>query len=142
MLTPSNPPMLVEASSDDRRVILLCDNHNLARAIELLIEDLPGVIVQTWELGQVKEDCRCENIPVVCSLVVVAMSSALREPFLELARSGLAGLVGRVPIVVITERHFEFHPQDLITQVSFPYEINQLKQLFLSSLTEQASARQ
>jgi hypothetical protein len=60
-------------------------------------------------------------------LIVVATSSPSSEPVVELARSALTGYIGRVPLLIISDRPFAPDPQDWITHLSFPFQVDELR---------------
>jgi len=59
-------------------------------------------------------------------LIVVAMSSPTSEPVVALARASLAGQIGQVPLLIISDRPFHSDPNDRIIHLDFPFDIDGL----------------
>jgi hypothetical protein len=59
-------------------------------------------------------------------LIVVAMSSPSSEPVVALSRASLAGRIGQVPLLIISDRPFHSEPDDQITHLDFPFDIDRL----------------
>jgi len=59
-------------------------------------------------------------------LIVVAMSSSTSEPIVALARASLAGRIGQVPLLIISDRPFHSEPDDQIAHLDFPFDIDGL----------------
>jgi hypothetical protein len=108
-----------------RRVLILSDNDGLSRAIALNLSSCLNVKIarfdpkspQGWTL-QTETDS--------FDLMIVAMSSPTSEPVVALARASLAGLIGRVPLLIISDRPFDSAADDRITHLDFPFDIDKL----------------
>jgi hypothetical protein len=60
-------------------------------------------------------------------LIIVALSATSGEPVVALARAGLAGCIGQVPVLIISERSFEAQPEERIAHVPFPFHPDELR---------------
>jgi hypothetical protein len=131
-----------------KRVLVLSDNDGLSRAIKLNLErsDLEVVKLALNSPGQQRPELRPEpNRRAVegrCpepvkgrgnqaemgdfDLIVVAMSSSTSEPIVALARASLAGRIGQVPLLIISDRPFHSEPDDQIAHLDFPFDIDGL----------------
>jgi hypothetical protein len=58
--------------------------------------------------------------------MIVAMSSHTSEPVVTLARASLAGSIGQIPLLIISDRPFDSAPDDRITHLDFPFDIERL----------------
>jgi hypothetical protein len=119
-----------------KRVLVLSDNDGLSRAIKLNLErsDLEVVKLALNSPGQ---RCPEPNRRAVkgrgnqaemgdFDLIVVAMSSSTSEPIVALARASLAGRIGQVPLLIISDRPFHSDPDDQIVHLDFPFDIDGL----------------
>ena len=115
-----------------KRVLVLSDHDGLSRALELSLRrnHLEVVRLALSSPGQ-----RCPA-PVEgrgsqaevgeFDLIVVAMSSPTSEPVVALARASLAGQIGQVPLLIISDRPFHCDPDDQIIHLNFPFDIDGL----------------
>ena len=130
-----------------KRVLVLSDNDGLSRAIKLNLErsDLEVVKFALNSPGQQSQPCPEPNRRAVkgrCpepvegresqaemddfDLIVVAMSSSTSEPIVALARASLAGRIGQIPLLIISDRPFHSDPDDQIIHLDFPFDIDGL----------------
>ena len=108
-----------------KRVLILSDNEGLSRAIALNLDTCLKVKStrfkpkppQDWEL-------QAENDGF--DLMILAMSLSTSEPVVALARASLVGLIGQVPLLIISDRPFDSAPNDQITHLDFPFDIDKL----------------
>ena len=108
-----------------KRVLILSDNSGLSRAIALNLSSCLEVKTarlepespQSWKLQTENEGF---------DLMIVALSSPNSEPVVALARASLAGSIGRVPLLIISDRPFDSAPDDRITHLDFPFDIDRL----------------
>jgi DNA-binding response OmpR family regulator len=107
-----------------KTVLVLSDNEGLSRAIELNLErsDLEVIRFASSSPGQWGSQAEVGDF----DLIVVAMSSPTSEPVVTLARASLAGLIGQVPLLIISDRPFHSEPDDQITHLDFPYDLDRL----------------
>jgi hypothetical protein len=54
------------------------------------------------------------------------MSSPTSEPVVALSRASLAGQIGQVPLLIISDRPFQSDPDDRIIHLDFPFDIDGL----------------
>jgi DNA-binding response OmpR family regulator len=107
-----------------KRVLVLSDNDGLSRAIELNLER-SGLEVVKLALSSPGQRGRQAEVGDF-DLIVVAMSSPTNEPVVALAKASLAGLIGQVPILIISDRPFHSDPDDQIIHMDFPFDIDKL----------------
>jgi hypothetical protein len=120
------------ARSARKRVLVLSDNDGLSRAIEL---NLKHNHLEVIRLALSSPGQRCPE-PVEgrgsqaevgdFDLIVVAMSSPTSEPVVALARASLAGRIGQVPLLIISDRPFHSDLDDQIIHLDFPFDIDGL----------------
>jgi DNA-binding response OmpR family regulator len=107
-----------------KRVLVLSDNDILSRAIELNLKQshLKVVRLALSSPGQRGSQAEVGDF----DLIVVAMSSPTNEPIVALARASLAGRIGQVPLLIISDRPFHSDPDDQIIHLDFPLVIDGL----------------
>jgi len=108
-----------------KRVLVLSDNDGLSRAIGLNLKHshLEVIRLALSSPGQRGSQAEMDDF----DLIVVAMSSPTSEPVVALARASLAGRVGQVPLLIISDRPFHSDPDDQIIHLDFPFDINGLR---------------
>ena len=110
---------------EGRRAVVVSDSELLARAIEHSLED-------RWHMDVVQPPAEASGWPGMewgfnhLDLIVVAVSAWAGEPLLALVRASLAPQIGRVPILVVSERRFESHPNEKILHLGFPFKPEEL----------------
>ena len=107
-----------------KRVLVLSDNDILSRAIELNLKQshLKIVRLALSSPGQPGSQAEVGDF----DLIVIAMSSPTNEPIVALARASLAGRIGQVPLLIISDRPFYSDPDDQIIHLDFPFDIDGL----------------
>ncbi len=107
-----------------KRVLVLSDNDGLSKAIELNLErsDLKVVRFALTSVERRKNQVEVGDF----DLIVLAMSLPTSEPVVALARASLARRIGQVPILIISDRPFYSDPDDQITHLDFPFDIDRL----------------
>ncbi|MCB0023746.1 MAG: hypothetical protein M9936_26800 [Caldilinea sp.] len=63
-----------------------------------------------------------------CKLILLALSRSSNEPVVVLAQAGLTQLVGRVPLLIISDRTFQADPERHIFHLPFPFSAQALRQ--------------
>lgn len=107
-----------------KRVLVLSDNDGLSRAIEL---NLKHNHLEVIRLALSSPEQRGSQAEVGdFDLIVVAMSSPTSEPVVALARASLAGRIGQVPLLIISDRPFHPDLDDQIIHLDFPFDIDGL----------------
>ena len=115
-----------------KRVLVLSDNDGLSRVIEL---NLKHSHLEVVRLALSPPGQRCpESVEGRGSqaeggdldLIVVAMSLPTSEPVVALARASLAGRIGQVPLLIISDRPFHSDLDDQIIHLDFPFDIDGL----------------
>ena len=103
-----------------KRVLVLSDNDRLSRAIELNLNNRMEVkVIRLAPRSSAQRRSQTEAGDF--DLIVVAMSSPTSEPVVALARASLAGRIGQVPLLIISDRPFNPDPDDQIAHLDFPF---------------------
>ena len=87
-----------------KRIVVLSDSDGLARAIELNLSDYADleVVRLGWKVPGSPPVATSGN----CNLIIVAASAESSEPVVALARASLLERIGRVPVLIISDRPF------------------------------------
>lgn len=105
-----------------KKVLIISDNGGLARVVELNLSIRLGMHVSKYETGTVDKDLTSD-----LDLLVLAISSPSKEPIVELARASLVERIGRVPLLIISDRPFQSEPGEPIVHLDFPFSIDALE---------------
>jgi DNA-binding response OmpR family regulator len=106
-----------------KRVLVLSDNDGLSRAIESNLNSHLEVVRLTLSSpGQRESQAELGDF----DMIVVAMSLPTSEPVVALARASLAGRIGQVPLLIISDRPFHSDLDDQIIHLDFPFDIGGL----------------
>jgi hypothetical protein len=108
-----------------KRVLVVSDNEGLSRAIALNLDNCLEVKTVRLE-PQTPEHWIPHAERIRFDLMIVAMSSPASEPVIALARASLASQVGQVPLLIISDRPFDSAPEDHISHLDFPFDIDRL----------------
>jgi DNA-binding response OmpR family regulator len=107
-----------------KRVLVLSDNNGLSRVIEFSLENDGLEVIKSvsgsWQQGGWQSEVADVD------LIIVAMSSPASQPAAALARASVAGRVGQVPLLLISDRPFHSDSEDQIAHLDFPFEIDGL----------------
>lgn len=76
-----------------------------------------------------------------CKLILLALSRSSNEPVVVLAQAGLTQLVGRVPLLIISDRTFQADPERHIFHLPFPFSAQALRQQVADLLAPRELAR-
>jgi hypothetical protein len=124
----------VAAGSSVKRVLVLSDNEKLSKAVELnLTHPTPMKVVC---LAPVPPEHRGNLGTGGFDLLVVATSSPGSEPLVMLARASLADRVGRVPILIISDRPFCTDLEARIAHLGFPFRPDGLHHMVMRLLRD------
>ena len=115
----------VGLSLREKRVLILSDNDGLSRAIALNLHSCLKVKTARFE-PKSPQAWRLQTENDSFDLMIVAMSSPTSEPVVALARASLVGLIGQVPLLIISDRPFDSAPDDRIIHLDFPFDIDKL----------------
>jgi hypothetical protein len=108
-----------------KKVLILSDNAGLSRAIELNLSN--HLDVETIKLGSGSSKRNRGGTEMNdFDLMVVAMSSPSSEPVVALARASLTKYIGRIPMLIISDRPFDSKPGERIIHLDFPFDIEGL----------------
>ena len=104
-----------------KRVLILSDVDKLARVISLGLNRYLGIeAVHPWPQDRVTGNGY--------DLIIVALGSSASEPIVALSQAGLTRQIGRVPILIISDRPAVDAPEDHIAHLDFPFDVGQLCQ--------------
>lgn len=100
------------------RIYVLSDSDRLYRLISYLLADY-GPVAGWVSKGE------AETSPTFAlhasQLVIIAAAATTSEPLVMLAQAGLAAFVGRVPLLLITDRPFLAPPDNSIYHLNYPF---------------------
>lgn len=108
-----------------KKAFVISDDDRLARAIALVLDsclDIEKIELQQGLRRQGASPIEDE----VLDLIVLALSSVDSEPLVFLARASLGAMIGRVPILIVSERVFSSDPGDNVFHADFPYAAHKL----------------
>ena len=98
------------------KVLVISDDDRLARAITLILRNC--LSLEIIERGTSSpSQWPGSGRDVKLGLIVLALSSTLSEPIPILSRAALARRIGRVPILIVSERVFSSNAGDKIFHV-------------------------
>lgn len=114
------------ADETTKRVLVVSDDSRLSRAIELNLNSRLAVevVTATTDLAEQRTDRTQEGN---LALIVVAMSSPSSEPVVALARARLTHYIGRVPILLISDRPVCPARDTKIGHLEYPFGIDALR---------------
>ncbi len=113
-----------DADLGERKGLVISDNARLVRAIALVLHSCLGVEMLELEPDSLREWKIPQDIDLL--LIVLALSSPDSEPLVLLSRASLGAKIGRVPVLIVSERAFMSDPGDHVFHVDFPYDPHQL----------------
>ena len=116
-----------------KRVLVLGDSELLFNVIEANLK-LARLKIDRFELRRRSPGCPRSQACPSFDLIVVASSSPCSEPVVSLCRAALTEHIGRIPILIISDREFEADHEDLIYHLDFPFEPDALRNLVLALL--------
>ncbi len=96
-----------------KKIVVLSDDDKLARAVRVGLQKYGQV------LGPGPGERVAEALDL--SLIVIALSAPAAEPSILLARAELGECLGRVPLLIISDRPFPPEPAWRITHLGFPF---------------------
>ena len=109
----------------DKRILVVSDDKRLSRAIELNLNSRLAVDIVMDATGPLEQAAgRMKNDDL--DLIVVAASSPSSEPVVALARARLAHHIGRIPILLISDRPVAPALDTKIDHLAYPFGINEL----------------
>jgi len=108
-----------------KRVVVLSDHLGLHKALETSLHLRLGVEVVSLPLD-LSGPTRGPTQVGDCDLIVLAMSSLTSEAVVALAQTSLLEHVGRVPLLIISDRPFRTDPLHRIAHLDFPFDLDSL----------------
>ena len=113
----------MHSETNCKKILLLSDHESVAKIIEQIrSNDLAITRFLLPVPGEVERKVNANDF----DLLILALSSYANEPLVALARTSLAGLIGRMPILVISDKPFQSDPATQISHLDFPFSIEQL----------------
>jgi hypothetical protein len=118
-----------------KQVMVLSDHQGLARLIELALHKELNIIRidpsqrprrSAQSLIPETAPSRCRS--AVIALIVIALSAHDSEPLVALAQAGLEECIGKVPILIISDRPFQPALDVQIAHLTFPFLFDELSE--------------
>jgi hypothetical protein len=117
--------MVTSVTATKNRAVVLSDNDKLVLVIQSALKNYPGLEVVRLALGDARQPG--SPIPVGdCQLIIVAAISPTSEPIAMLAQAALVEQIGRIPLLIISDRSFLINPGHQIAHLDFPFRVNEL----------------
>lgn len=107
------------------RVLVLSDDAKLFRAIEVNLRN-SGSLEVVGLTASSPEGLKGAAPSNSFDLLVVATSAPHSEPVVMLAQAALADRIGRVPVLIISDRPFRPDPEARIAHLGFPFGAEEL----------------
>ena len=123
------------AATGEKRILVICDNPKLYKAVQLNLQD-HWPVCQMALHSSPQPTYRAEGF----SLIILALSSPASEPVVALTRAALVHFIGRIPLLIISDRPFRPSPEDRITHLDFPFSSETLYHQVQEILYEQPDA--
>jgi DNA-binding NarL/FixJ family response regulator len=114
------------ADAIGKKILILSDNDGLSRAIALNLNKRLNVEIVRFAL-EPQEQWKSRTGNDHFDLIVLGMSSPASEPIAALARALLAQQVGRVPLLIISDRALASNLEGPIIHLDFPFDIDKLR---------------
>lgn len=113
-------------NSVGRKVLVLSDNDGLSRAIEFNLNDhLDVEVIRLAPSSQEQWVNRAKNGDF--DLIVLGLSSPTSEPVVALAKASLTRQIGRIPLLIISDRAFESDFEEQIIHLDFPFAVDKFR---------------
>ena len=96
-----------------KKIIVLSDDDKLARAVRVGLQK-HGQVIGLGAGGRAADGLEL-------ALIVIALSAPASEPSVLLARAELGMCLGRVPMLIISDRPFPPEPAWRIAHLGFPF---------------------
>ena len=109
----------------DKRILVVSDDKRLSRAIELNLDNRLEVDIVVGATGPLEQATGWTKNGDL-DLIVVAASSPSSEPVVTLARARLAHHIGRIPILLISDKPVAPALDTKIDHLGYPFGINEL----------------
>lgn len=109
-----------------KNILVLYDSDLLFDIIKSNLRHIPlniqGIGKKSFS-EKTKVECRIDNL----ALIIVAISSVSKgEPLVSLFNTALINQVGRIPILIVSDRKFDSDNRGLIFHLDFPSDVGEL----------------
>ena len=121
----------MQAPLPQQRLFLLTDHALLARVVEVNLR-------QEWEVET--RILKAQDTPYLApadstpDLIIIGLSGTEGEPLMTLYAVSLLDCVGRVPILIISERPFRPWPLARLWHLTYPFTVTELQQAVRATL--------
>jgi hypothetical protein len=118
--------MAAEPARTSKRLLILGDHHCLAKAVAADLGTLGETTTVVYATTDSVPQAPVENDGF--DLIVMAMGLPYSEPLVALARASLSEAAGRVPILIVSDRHFRTDAEARISHLDYPCSATELRQ--------------
>ena len=106
-----------------KRILLLSDNANVAKLINHITA--PDILIERFLLNLPDQPANVIRAKG-CALIILALSVYAHEPIIVLAKTALLGVVGHIPILIISVKPFKSDPTIQVIHMDLPFSIAHL----------------
>ena len=109
-----------------KSALVLCDSNLLFDIIKLNLEQLTMTVTRFERepcADRIEEQIDTDDF----DLIVVAISSSTGEPIVTLFNASLTKQIGHIPLLIISDRHFDPNYEGQIFHLDFPFDANELR---------------
>lgn len=107
-----------------KNVLVLSDDDLLSEVIELALGEYT---VQTVSIpGEAPSEPGQPDLDHT-DLIIVALGSFNSEPVVALAKTALSGVIGRIPLLIISSKRFQPDDHVPIYHLDFPFNVRELQ---------------
>lgn len=110
-------------AESSKQVLILSDDKRVATIVEQAVE--PDAEITSLVIEPAQDDLPQMQVRDF-DLIILALSAFDSEPVVALARTSMTLYVGRVPILIISDRPFTSDVPTQILHMDFPFTIRQL----------------
>ncbi len=109
-----------------KRVLILSDDSRLSKVMKVCLDSGLGVETIVLTPDSLRQQGGLDRNSH-CDLIVVATSSPVNKPVAMLARTSLTEQIGRIPLLIISNRSFDADPNGQIVHLDFPFDADTLR---------------
>ena len=108
-----------------KKVLVLSDRDMLFDVIRINLEKIPVTVVRFEDTINGSGN-HLNNINQF-NLIVVASGSSITEPVVTLFNASLTKQIGQIPLLIISDRHFDANNAGRIFHLEFPFNATDLR---------------